>query len=58
MEFEWDANKAAANLQKHGISCAEAATVFGDLLSVTFPDPNYSINESRFITIGFPTLTK
>jgi len=58
MEFEWYANKATANLQKHGISFGEAATVFGDLLSVTFPDPNHSINESRFITIGLSNTGK
>ena len=55
MEFEWDKNKAIANLQKHGVSFAEAATVFGDPLSITFPDPDHSINESRFITIGLST---
>lgn len=52
MEFEWDNNKAITNLQKHGVSFAEAATIFGDPLSTTFPDSDHSINESRFITIG------
>ena len=32
MEFEWDADKAASNLDKHGIGFAEAMTVFGDPL--------------------------
>ena len=58
MEFEWDNNKAVTNLQKHGVSFAEAATVFGDPLSTTFPDPDHSINESRFITIGLSTGSK
>lgn len=58
MEFEWDNNKAIANLQKHGVSFFEAATVFGDPLSITFPDPDHSINESRFITIGLSTSGK
>ena len=58
MEFEWDNNKAITNLQKHGVSFAEAATVFGDPLSTTFPDPDHSINESRFITIGLSTSGK
>ncbi len=44
-----------ANLQKHGVSFAEAATVFGDPLSITFPDLDHSIDESRFITIGLST---
>lgn len=52
MEFEWDNNKAITNLQKHGVSFSEAATVFGDSLSITFADPDHSINESPFITIG------
>jgi uncharacterized protein len=58
MEFEWDNNKAITNLQKHGVSFAEAATVFGDPLSITFPDPDHSINESRFVTIGLSTAGK
>lgn len=58
MEFEWDSNKAIANLRKHGVSFNEAATVFGDPLSITFPDPDHSINESRFITIGLSTTNK
>lgn len=58
MEFEWDNNKAITNLQKHGVSFAEAATVFGDPLSITFPDPDHSINESRFVTIGLSTSGK
>ncbi|MEH2216370.1 MAG: BrnT family toxin [Nostoc sp.] len=52
MEFEWNPDKAALNLEKHGISFLEAATVFNDPLSVTFPDPDHSIGESRYIIIG------
>ena len=52
MEFEWDQRKANANLKKHGISFQEAATVFGDALSITFDDPNHSINEHRLLTFG------
>ena len=40
MEFEWDGAKAEANLQKHGISFAEATSVFGDPLELTIPDPD------------------
>jgi uncharacterized protein len=46
MEFEWDDNKAEANLQKHGVSFPEAQTVFGDPLALTGIDPD------RFITMG------
>ena len=52
MDFDWDPNKAATNLRKHGISFQEAATVFGDMLSTAFPDSDHSIAESRFVTIG------
>jgi uncharacterized protein len=52
MEFEWNPEKAAINLKKHNISFQEAATVFDDSLSVTFPDPDHSIGESRYVIIG------
>ena len=52
MRFEWDEHKAANNLVKHGISFEEAATVFGDLLSDTFDDPDHSAEERRFLIIG------
>jgi uncharacterized protein len=50
--LEWDTNKAEANVKKHKVTFHEAATVFGDPMSVTFPDPDHSIGEERFITIG------
>ncbi len=52
MEFEWNPDKAALNFEKHGISFQEAATVFNDNLSVTFPDLTHSIAESRYVIIG------
>lgn len=52
MEFEWNLDKAALNLEKHGVSFQEAATVFNDSLSTTFPDPDHSIGESRYVIIG------
>jgi len=52
VEFEWDPKKAAQNLRKHGVSFHEAATVFGDLLSTTVADPEHSVNEERYITVG------
>jgi uncharacterized protein len=51
-EFEWDTEKAEANLQKHGASFVEAATVFFDPLSLTIPDPSHSVSENRFVIIG------
>ena len=52
MEFEWNPQKATANLKKHKISFREAATVFGDMLSVTVFDPDHSLEKDRYITIG------
>lgn len=52
MEFEWDPKKAAANLKKHGVTFQEAATVFGDPLAITFPDPDHSEDEERHLTFG------
>ena len=43
MEFEWDGNKAEANLSKHGVSFDEAKTVFDD--------PLYYILISTILTI-------
>jgi uncharacterized DUF497 family protein len=50
--FEWDANKAQANLAKHKVSFETATTVFGDPRSVTIPDPAHSQGENRFIILG------
>lgn len=52
IKFEWDPEKAAANLKKHKVSFTEAATVFSDSLSVTIADPDHAIDEERYITIG------
>ncbi|TAL69015.1 MAG: BrnT family toxin [Bacteroidetes bacterium] len=51
--FEWDEEESEKNLAKHNVSFEEAATVFDDLLSVTFQDPDHSIQEQREITIGY-----
>ena len=52
MRFSWDPKKAASNLNKHGIAFEEAVTVFGDPLSDTFPDPDHSLEEYRFVIRG------
>ena len=50
MSYEWDPNKAIANIEKHGIDFADAVTVFDDLNAVTIGDPDHE--EQRFITIA------
>lgn len=52
MIYEWDPEKAKANLRKHGVSFEDAATVFLDPLAVTYPDPDHSAKEIKEITIG------
>jgi uncharacterized DUF497 family protein len=52
MVFEWDPLKARLNLRKHRVSFAEAATVFGDTLSITIYDPDHSVDEERYLTVG------
>jgi uncharacterized DUF497 family protein len=52
LNFEWDENKAKSNLAKHGVSFEEAATVFGDPLSITIPDPAHSQIENRSVILG------
>ena len=50
--FEWDPAKAESNEKKHGVSFSEAATAFGDPLSITIPDPDHSVGEARFVLVG------
>jgi hypothetical protein len=52
MEFEWDAEKAASNLAKHGVTFPEAMTVFGDPLESVIADPDRSEDECRFLSMG------
>ena len=55
MRFEWDSEKAALNLAKHGVSFEEANSVFGDPLATTIMDPDHSVGEQRFLTTGLST---
>jgi uncharacterized DUF497 family protein len=50
--FTWDPKKAERNLKKHGVDFREAATVFDDVLSTTFPDVDHSAEERRFLIVG------
>jgi uncharacterized protein len=52
VRLEWDAEKAATNLRKHGVSFGEAASVFLDPLSATGDDPDHSFDARRFVTFG------
>ena len=52
LTFEWDEQKAARNLEKHGVSFSEASEVFSDPLSATIPDMTHSEIENRSLAIG------
>lgn len=53
--FEWDLGKAASNERKHGVTFAEASTVFGDPYARVIDDPDHSDDEERFIILGAST---
>ena len=58
LTFEWDPSKAAQNIAKHGVDFSEAATVFEDPLSFTIADPDHSVGEQRFVTMGVSFLQR
>ena len=51
-EFDWDDNKAAINLVKHGVDFREAMTVILDPLAMTVFDTEHSQDEERWISVG------
>ncbi|MBI4672002.1 MAG: BrnT family toxin [Chloroflexi bacterium] len=55
MHYEWDVSKAQANLRKHGVDFADAATVFSDDYALTIPDEEIE-HEDRYVTIGMDAL--
>jgi uncharacterized protein len=50
--FEWDDEKARANLAKHGISFESASGAWEDFNAVDRPDEAHSIDEERRIMLG------
>ena len=50
--FDWDRSKNLTNINKHGISFKEAASVFQDKQSIEIDDLEHSQDEDRFIIIG------
>jgi uncharacterized DUF497 family protein len=51
MEYQWDPEKAASNLTKHGIDFADAVGVFEDEWALTIRE-EYVEDEQRFATLG------
>ena len=58
LTFEWDARKAAANLEKHGVSFSEALTVFADPAARIIVDDRHSHAELRMIVLGKSTAAR
>ena len=56
LTFEWSIRKAAQNLRKHGVTFEEAASCFGDPLSLSIPDPDHSEAEERWVLAGMSKL--
>ena len=52
LRFEWDERKNVENRRKHGVSFAEAETVFLDEFALLIDDPDHSSREQRFILLG------
>lgn len=52
MEFEWDAEKAISNLNKHKVSFETAAHVFLDPNRIEAFDGRAAHGEDRWVTIG------
>ena len=56
--FEWDRQKADANLRKHNVTFQEARTVFADPTAITIADNEHSNQEPRFVEIGRSALDR
>lgn len=52
MDVEWDEPKARRNAAKHGVTFEEAMTVFLDPMELTVFDPDHSISEDRYLSVG------
>jgi len=52
--IEWGPEKARANLQKHGVDFADAATALDDEQALTVSDDTAA--EERYVTIGADAL--
>ncbi len=56
LAFEWNSEKAALNIAKHGVSFEEAASTWDDETAVTRNDFPHSWDEERFLRLGFSSM--
>jgi len=52
MKFEWDPNKEAINIKKHGVTFEQAAYIFADQFSLSMFDDEHSSQEDRWVILG------
>lgn len=52
LSFEWDDEKAASNLKKHGVPFDEAVAIFLDPSRLDRYDGREAYGEDRFLTVG------
>ena len=58
VRFAWDSAKDWLNRRRHGVSFAEAQSVFFDERAIRYFDPDHSQNEDRFIMLGMSFLLR
>ena len=51
---QWDEDQAAANLRKHSVDFADAATALEDEVALTMPDDHPE--DDRWVTLGMDSL--
>jgi len=52
MNYEWDENKRAINLAKHGVDFADAVGALEDPCGLTFEEADAE-GEARFVSLGY-----
>lgn len=53
LRFIWDEEKNRENIRKHKVSFEEAKTVFLNFPLEVFHDPDHSLEEERYVAVGF-----
>ncbi|MBE0672993.1 MAG: BrnT family toxin [Anaerolineales bacterium] len=58
LKFNWDAEKAEKNIEKHGVSFDEVVVIFKDRHALYFDDPQHSQKEIRETIVGWSNARK
>ena len=58
LKFNWDAEKAVKNKEKHGVSFDEVVVIFKDRCALYFDDPQHSQKEIRETIVGWSNARK